>query len=337
MNVSASKVVVAVIFGASMAAGCAPELQSGSFPALISDEATESAAWSLYTYAAAPSALQSARAALQGNGTATEEHRLEADDLYGPEGSSASFQGSLDSARTAASIHLIGRDAGHISLADDGKKLRIALIEGEPASWSRWQNALEGARLAMWKLQYQQLLETEDLEAFRSTSIVTVLVGLEDGSSSKIDVSEHATTSEMTGRGLTKTTRAGTMAVLYEPLHYNIAERGPERSDGPSAGLAYAISHLNTATGGSLLGGLKVFASATITGNGLTGRVGGFPEKYDAAMLAGAELLLVAPGNLAEIPSGGPLEVLAVRSLAEAVEIICRIRGEDAVPSGLCS
>jgi hypothetical protein len=102
----------------------------------------------------------------------------------------------------------------------------------------------------------------------------------------------------------------------------------PPRIRGGSIGLVAALLYLDRVTPGELSGGALVAASGAIDPAGSVGRVASLPWKLDAAAQAGADLVLVPGGNLAELDVAEPRAV-AVDSLAGAVEILCE-RGADA-------
>lgn len=103
---------------------------------------------------------------------------------------------------------------------------------------------------------------------------------------------------------------------------------------GPSAGLAFTLVLIDELTPGSLTGAVPVAVTGTIELDGSVGAVGGLRQKAAAASRAGARVLLVpAAQSEADIEAarraGGPdLEVIAVASLDEALEVLESLGGD---------
>jgi ATP-dependent Lon protease len=93
--------------------------------------------------------------------------------------------------------------------------------------------------------------------------------------------------------------------------------------DGPSAGLAFALSMLSAATGRAVRAGIAVTGELSIHGN-VTG-VGGIAEKLTAAIQHGRKLAIIPAENAAELARlpgiVDQIQVRPVRSLAEAVAL----------------
>lgn len=308
----------AAAFAAIIAGGVATtEEQSGSFPAVTGEE-EDVHAWSVYTYAEAPTALEKLVGAVTGRRTATRRHQLAATDLAWPADTASSFQSSLEDARAAAAAALVGTRYETLAVKlPDGYTI-LESIEGRPASWATWSQVLE------------------DLPGkVREGAERSITVTLSGGQKHSIPVHQYITIVTYTASGSFSTTRAHPSHPARPFLPYEPQERGPGRADGTSAGLAYAISHMNQVTGGLLLGDLTVHASGVIDSEGRVGTVNGFPAKSEAARRAGTDLLLVPPGNLEEASIGG-IRVEAVETLREAVEAICRARGAEPGHAGIC-
>ncbi len=107
-------------------------------------------------------------------------------------------------------------------------------------------------------------------------------------------------------------------------------EIDPGDVSGPSAGLAFALSLVDTLTPGDLTGGRRVAATGTIGADGRVGEVGGVPQKAVAARRAGARLFLVPAAEVgaARSKSGARMRVVGVRTLEEALRAIERSGGD---------
>lgn len=107
-------------------------------------------------------------------------------------------------------------------------------------------------------------------------------------------------------------------------------EIDPGDVSGPSAGLAFALSLVDTLTPGDLTGGRRVAATGTIGADGRVGEVGGVPQKAVAARRAGARLFLVpaAEVGVARPKAGERMRVVGVRTLEEALQALERAGGD---------
>lgn len=103
---------------------------------------------------------------------------------------------------------------------------------------------------------------------------------------------------------------------------------------GPSAGLAFTLVLIDELTPGSLTGAVPVAVTGTIELDGSVGMVGGIAQKAAAAARAGARVLLVpaaqseADLDAARLAGGPDLEVIAVASLDEALEVLESLGGD---------
>lgn len=95
---------------------------------------------------------------------------------------------------------------------------------------------------------------------------------------------------------------------------------------GPSAGLMFALAVLDALDGPQpLAGGRVVAGTGLIWPTGRVGEVGGVGQKAMAARRAGATVFLVPAGEYAEARrAAGPMEVIPVRTLAEAAAALRR-------------
>ena len=103
---------------------------------------------------------------------------------------------------------------------------------------------------------------------------------------------------------------------------------------GPSAGLAFTLAILDRLTPGSLTGNEPVAVTGTISLDGSVGPVGGVTQKTEAAIDAGAKLLLVPPDEFADARKAarGRLEVRQATSLDDALKALGEFGG-DPVPA----
>jgi PDZ domain-containing protein len=107
---------------------------------------------------------------------------------------------------------------------------------------------------------------------------------------------------------------------------------------GPSAGLAFTLALLDVLTEGELTGGLRIAVTGTMLEDGTVGEVGGVAQKVAAAAQAGAEVLLVPPGELEEAEAHDHgLEIVAVATLEEALTALASLGGDPLPPPPLAA
>ncbi len=285
-----------------------PENQSGSFPAVIHPGSPYQPAYGVYVYAA-PAPLPSRMLGmLLGRGTATIEHRLHSSELADAGDTSARFRTSLTDARSAAATFLAGtpHETIEVLLTDGARK--VTAVDGIPATWGVWEDVLGTLP-----------------DRVRAGGERSIQVTLDDGTTIALPVYRYTTITTFTPEEARSITRAHPERTVRPTLPYLPDERGPERADGISAGLAYALSHLNHISGGLLLGDRRIHASGTIDPAGTVGEVDGFPAKAEASRLAGADLLIVPRQNLPDAYGHG-VPVVGVSNLQEAVQHLCRLR-----------
>lgn len=101
------------------------------------------------------------------------------------------------------------------------------------------------------------------------------------------------------------------------------------RVRGPSAGLAFSLSILDVLTEGELTGGMAVATTGTIDRFGNVGRVGGVPQKTEAANRAGIDVFLVPPSEYEEAVAGADddLMVRCVQTFDDAVLTLAELGG----------
>ena len=93
------------------------------------------------------------------------------------------------------------------------------------------------------------------------------------------------------------------------------------RVGGPSAGLAFALTIVDTLTEGELTGGLSVATTGTIDQYGNVGSVGAYAQKAEAAARSGIDVFLVPPAGFSTVE----------RIAAERFEVRCVSTFNDAI------
>jgi PDZ domain-containing protein len=101
-----------------------------------------------------------------------------------------------------------------------------------------------------------------------------------------------------------------------------------QRVSGPSAGLAFTLAIIDQLTPGSLTGGKNIAITGTIGEDGSVGIVGGLKQKAITARRAGAKLMIVPDGEVADARSGaGDMKVVGVDTLDDALRVLERAGG----------
>ena len=105
---------------------------------------------------------------------------------------------------------------------------------------------------------------------------------------------------------------------------------------GPSAGLAFTLALIDDLTEGELTGGHNVAVTGTMDAAGTVGPVGGVAQKTVTARDAGAIAFLVPPEEEKDARRfAGKMEIIAVRTLADALAALHRLGGNEiALPEG---
>src|SRR5690606_14259653 len=105
---------------------------------------------------------------------------------------------------------------------------------------------------------------------------------------------------------------------------------------GSSAGLAFSLAILDRLTPGMLTGGQKVAITGTIELDSSAGPIGGVRQKTEAAIRAGAVLMLVPDLEYEEAleAAGDRIEVRSVATFEEAIDALAELGG-DPVPDDL--
>ena len=93
------------------------------------------------------------------------------------------------------------------------------------------------------------------------------------------------------------------------------------RVGGPSAGLAFALTIVDSLTEGELTGGLSVATTGTIDQYGNVGSVGAYAQKAEAAARSGIDIFLVPPAGF----------TIVERIAAERFEVRCVSTFNDAI------
>lgn len=103
--------------------------------------------------------------------------------------------------------------------------------------------------------------------------------------------------------------------------------------EGPSAGLAYALTLLDELTPGELTGGRLVAVTGELAPDGKVGPIGGVAQKAVAVKRAGAKLFLVPRANYAEAKkaAGEGLMVKPVDSFDDALTVLGSYEGSNAL------
>lgn len=105
---------------------------------------------------------------------------------------------------------------------------------------------------------------------------------------------------------------------------------------GPSAGLIFSLGIMDLMTPKSLLNGLHVAGTGTISIDGVVGPIGGLEEKMLGASSAGSELFLMPMANCKDLPERTPagMQIATVATLDEAVSAI-KVATEGGTPPGI--
>ena len=100
-------------------------------------------------------------------------------------------------------------------------------------------------------------------------------------------------------------------------IHINMPGGAPV--DGPSAGLAIAISVLSAITGKPVINDIAMTGEISISG--AVRAVGGVKAKIEAARRAGAKLVLVPADNIPEVHGAEGIRVAGVAHLFDAIKL----------------
>lgn len=101
-------------------------------------------------------------------------------------------------------------------------------------------------------------------------------------------------------------------------IHINMPGSAP--IDGPSAGMAIAVSVFSAVTGRSVMRGVAMTGEISI--NGCIRAVGGVKAKVSAARRAGASLVLIPKENMEDIKGTEGVRVIGVRHISEVIKTV---------------
>jgi PDZ domain-containing protein len=106
---------------------------------------------------------------------------------------------------------------------------------------------------------------------------------------------------------------------------------------GASAGLLLALADVDLLTAGSLGGGLVIAATGEVGPGGVVYGVAGYRQKIEAAVKAGAEVLLVSAADADAVRAQSPasLRVIGVQTVTQAVWELCGLGGTSAMCGNL--
>lgn len=100
---------------------------------------------------------------------------------------------------------------------------------------------------------------------------------------------------------------------------------------GPSAGLLMTLAAIDALSPGDLTAGHRIAGTGTIDQSGRVGPISGISFKASAAARAGAEWFFLPESLLPEVPDTLDLELYPVRSLDEALSVLCAAGATDEV------
>ena len=108
---------------------------------------------------------------------------------------------------------------------------------------------------------------------------------------------------------------------------------------GPSGGLIFSLGIIDALTPGSIAGDGHIAGTGTIAADGTVGPIGGIALKMVAAKNAGAQVFLAPQANCADVIGNIPvgLEVVAVRDLGQALEVLSSFSKSEALPALGCT
>ena len=106
---------------------------------------------------------------------------------------------------------------------------------------------------------------------------------------------------------------------------------------GPSAGLMFALAIYDKITTGDLTAGRVVAGTGAIDERGAVGVVGGVKEKAAAAVRDQADVFVMPRANCADLTAPAGVRVVAVATLAEAVEALERLKDPAAPQTSGCA
>ncbi|WP_158024387.1 YlbL family protein [Boudabousia marimammalium] len=110
---------------------------------------------------------------------------------------------------------------------------------------------------------------------------------------------------------------------------YPISVNIPESIGGPSAGTVFALTMMNTISGGELIGNDSVAVTGTMSPNGMVGPIGGVVQKIYGAQHDGAKWFLAPDYNCdqlkdAKLPEG--ITPVRITNLGQAADVLRAIK-----------
>lgn len=95
--------------------------------------------------------------------------------------------------------------------------------------------------------------------------------------------------------------------------------------DGASAGAAHLLEYLDALTAGDLTGGWRIAITGEVGPDGQILEIGGMTDKTQAAVRAGAEILIVPEPNVGEArrAAAGQVTVIGVRTGRDIISWLC--------------
>jgi hypothetical protein len=130
---------------------------------------------------------------------------------------------------------------------------------------------------------------------------------------------------------------AGGMILSATPSESTPPPLDTGKVKGASAGLLLALADVDLLTAGSLGGGRVIAATGEVGPGGIVYGVAGYRQKVDAAVKAGAEVLLVSAADADEVRALAPasLRILGVSTVTQAVWELCGLGGTSAMCGNL--
>lgn len=103
----------------------------------------------------------------------------------------------------------------------------------------------------------------------------------------------------------------------------------PSNASGDSADLGLALALIDAQTPGSLTGGRSIAATGELSPSGAVLPIGGAQAKVTGAQRSGFDIMLIPVGNSADITDPGSVSVAPVKTLKQAVRVLCSLGASD--------
>lgn len=170
-----------------------------------------------------------------------------------------------------------------------------------------------------------EIVKINGAEIFTSDEIISLIRKKSVGEKITVEVNRKGQILELPAIELIQNSAGAAVGVFLKmefafPLDIDIAI---EDVGGPSAGMIFALGIIEKLSAEDFLRGRKVAGTGSINLQGEIGAIGGIDSKLIGAGRKGATLFLAPAANckdITQIPEG--VQVLAVRSLSEAVELL---------------